>query len=93
MAAKTDIEGDVRERILQCDIAMLNDHGVSDEVLSIVSAEHAARCERICKMIDPSFGRAMLLMISAALLSAAKQIDDATVLEPEIITLPKFEDS
>lgn len=68
------IDADIDERILATDVELLNDHGVSDTVISKMAAEHAARTETLLKMIEPTMGRAMLLMISGALLSAAKQI-------------------
>lgn len=81
------VECEIRERILQSDIAILNDRGIGDEVLSLLTAEHAARCETFAKMIEPSKGRAMLLVIAGALLSAVKQIDAATIQEPELVVL------
>jgi hypothetical protein len=77
------IQTDIDDRILAADVELLNDHGVSDTVVSHMAAEHAARSETLAKMIEPTMGRALLLMISGALLSAAKQIDAATVTQPE----------
>lgn len=77
---------DARERILQTDIGLLNDHNVSDDVMSTLAAEHAARTETLAKAIDPTLGRPLLVMIAGALLSAAKQIDAATVMQPELVT-------
>ena len=77
---------DVTERLLQTDIGLLNDHNVSDDTMSILAAEHAARTETLAKAIDPTLGRPLLVMIAGALLSAAKQIDAATVMQPELVT-------
>jgi len=76
---------DVADRILGTDIALLNDHDVGDDFMSLLAAEHAARCETFCKAIEPTRGRALLLVIAGALLSAAKQIDGATVQTAELI--------
>ncbi|HIV78909.1 hypothetical protein [Sphingomonas melonis] len=76
---------DVTERLLQTDIGLLNDHNVSDDTMSILAAEHAARTETLAKAIDPTLGRPLLVMIAGALLSAAKQIDAATVMQPELV--------
>lgn len=81
------LEEEIRERILQSDIAILNDRGVGDSVLSLLAAEHAARCETFAKMIEPTFGRSFLLVCAGALLSAANQITDATVQEPELVNV------
>lgn len=80
-------EEDARERILQADIALLNDHNVGDGFMSLLAAEHAARCETFCKAIEPTAGRALLLVIAGALLTAAQTIDAKTVQEPEIVCL------
>ena len=45
---------DVTERLLQTDIGLLNDHNVSDDTMSILAAEHAARTETLAKAIDPT---------------------------------------
>lgn len=85
MTQREQINADIVERVLATDVELLNDHNVSDDVVSLLAAEHAARTETLAKMIEPTLGRALLLMISGALLSAAKQIDDATVVAPELI--------
>lgn len=79
------LEEEIRDRILQSDIGILNDRGVGDNVTSLLAAEHAARCETFCKMVEPSFGRSILLVAAGALLAAARQIEDATVQVPEVI--------
>lgn len=78
-------EYDIQERILKTDIAVLNDHNVSDHILSLLAAEHAARCEALSKIIDPTMGRALLLMIAGALMGAAEQIENATTPGSEIV--------
>ncbi|SFJ51449.1 hypothetical protein SAMN03159338_1624 [Sphingomonas sp. NFR04] len=75
-----------REAILHTDIELLNKHNVSDDTMSIMAAEHAARTETLAKAIDPTLGKALLLMIAGHLMKAAKQIDAATVQEPELVT-------
>lgn len=82
---QSQFEEEVRERILQNDIAILNDLNVSDDVMSVLAAEHAARCETFAKAIEPTLGRALLLVAAGALLAAASQIDSATVQEPELV--------
>lgn len=73
--------------ILAADVTLLNDLGVSDDVMSVMAAEHAARCKALALIVEPSLGRALLLMLSGALLTAAKEIDAATVQEPELINV------
>jgi len=82
---QSEMRADAVERILQTDVALLNDHNVSDDFMSFLAAEHAARCETLAKCIEPTLGRAFLLVTAGALLAAAKQIDGATVQEPEMI--------
>lgn len=76
---------EARERILQTDVALLNDHNVSDEVMSLMAGEHAARSEALAKCINPTLGRALLLTIAGALLAAARQVEAATVPTAEIV--------
>lgn len=76
----------VRDRILKADISLLNGINCSDDVMSTMAAEHAARCETLAKAIDPSLGRPLLVMAAKALLDAAKQIDEATTMQPELVT-------
>jgi hypothetical protein len=85
MTQREQINADIVERVLATDVAILNDHNVSDEVVSLMAAEHAARCETLSKMIEPTLGRALLLVTAGALISAAKQITDATVVEAELV--------
>ena len=73
------------KRYLNADIALLNRHGVADDVMSLMASQHAARTETLAKAVDPTLGRALLLMISNQLLEAAKEIDAATFQEPEIV--------
>jgi hypothetical protein len=80
-------QADAVERILQTDIALLNDHNVSDGVMSFLAAEHAARCETLAKAVEPTLGRSLLLIAAGALLDAAAQITDATVQQPEIFNV------
>ena len=80
-AAKRDIE----KRILDTDIVLLTDHGVSDDTMMTIAAEYAARTERLCKLMDPTRGKAMLLMVSKCLIDAGSQITAATVQEPELM--------
>jgi hypothetical protein len=77
-------EAEVREQVLQGDVALLNANNVSDNFMSLLASEHAARVETLCKAIDPSLGRALLLVTAGALLAAARQIDAATYQEPEL---------
>lgn len=83
----TAVEDYIREQLLQGDIAILNEHGVRDNVLSLLAAEHAARCETFAKMVEPTLGRAFLLVAAGALLAAAEQIAAATFQEPELTTV------
>lgn len=79
------LEDEIRERVLQTDIAILNEHGVGDKAIALLAAEHAARCETFSKMIEPTFGRSILLLVAGAMLAAADQINDATIPEQEIV--------
>lgn len=74
----------VEQGIIQADVALLNEHNCSDETMSVMATEHAARVEALSKMVEPSLGRALLLTVAGALLAAAKQIDAATVQLPEL---------
>jgi hypothetical protein len=85
MTQRTEQIADITERVLQTDIALLNDHNVSDDFMSLLAGEHAARFETLCKAINPSLGRALLLTAAGAMLAIAKQIDGATVQEPELV--------
>lgn len=85
MTQREQFAATITERVLQTDIALLEDHNVGDEFISLLAAEHAARCETLSKMIEPTFGRALLLVTAGALLAAAKQIDGATVPTGEVI--------
>ncbi len=79
------LSSEIERRVLETDIAILDEHNVSDDTMSLLAAEHAARVETLSKMIEPSLGRAFLLVVAGALLSAAKQIDAATTIEPEVV--------
>jgi hypothetical protein len=83
------LEDFIRDSVIEADIAVLNDRGVGDKTIAALAGEHAARVETLLKMIDPSFGRAMLLLTARALLSCAQQIDAATYQEPELTTIPE----
>lgn len=76
---------EVAERILETDVELLNEHNVSDNFMSTLAAEHAARVEALAKAIEPTLGRALLVMVCGALLKAAKQIEDATTMQPELM--------
>lgn len=80
------ITAEITERLLLTDVDLLNTHNVSDDFMSTLAAEHAARTETLAKAIDPTLGRPLLVMVAGALLAAAKQIEDASVMEPELIT-------
>jgi len=69
----------IRGEILKNDIRLLDTLGCGDDVMEILAAEHAARCETLSKMIDPTMGRVLLLMTARALLDAANQVSAATV--------------
>jgi hypothetical protein len=85
MTQREEHEAIISERLLAADVALLEDHNVSDEFMTLLAAEHAARCETFAKAIEPTLGRAFLLVAAGALLSAAKQIDGASVPTDEII--------
>lgn len=74
----------VRGALLHTDISLLNQHGVADDRMALIAAEHAARVETLAKAIDPSLGRPLLLMVASALMAAATEIGDATFIEPEL---------
>lgn len=76
----------IREALLATDVTLLNEINVSDETMSLMAGEHAARVETLGKAIEPTLGRSLLLMVAGRLLAAAKQIDLATVLHPELVT-------
>jgi hypothetical protein len=73
------------ESYLQADIALLNEHNVSDDVMALMAAEHAARVETLARAVDPTLGRALILMIANLFLQNVKDMDAATVQEPEIV--------
>lgn len=81
------LEKIVEEQVLQCDVALLNEHGVGDDVLKTLAAEHAARSVTLAKMIEPTLGRAFLLVAAGVLIEAAKAIDANTFQEPELVNV------
>ena len=76
-----------KERLLQTDITVLNEHGVDDSVMMKLAAEHAARVEALCQCCDPTAGRALLITICTALLGVAKRIEDMSIMEPELVNV------
>lgn len=80
-----EIEREVEDRILRCDVDLLNDLNVSDDVMKIMAAEHAARSMTLAKAIEPTLGRAFLLIAAGALLSAADTIAKNSFQEPEVV--------
>jgi hypothetical protein len=65
----------ILDRILQVDIDLINLCGSADPVIEIMAAEHGARVEALCKMIDPIMGKAILLLVANGLLKASVQIE------------------
>lgn len=84
-AAREALVARIRDRILKTDIKLLNGANVSDDTMSLMAAEHAARTETLAKAIDPTLGRPLLVMIAGALMKAAQQIDEATTMQPELV--------
>lgn len=84
---RDQLANQVEAVITATDADLLNELGVTDEVMSIMAAEHAARTKALLKLVDPTFGRALLLMLSGALLSAAKEIDAVTEQQPELVNV------
>lgn len=82
--SREDYAKRITDDLLAGDVSLLEELNTSDGVIELMAAEHAARTETLAKMIEPTMGRALLLMISGALLSAAKQIDAATAEQPEL---------
>jgi hypothetical protein len=84
---QTPFLDEARESILQTDIGLLNANGVGDDIMSGLAAEHAARVETLCKAINPTMGRSLLLMVAGGLMAAAQQITDFTVQQPELVNV------
>lgn len=84
---QTALEKSIEEQVLQCDVALLNEHGVGDDTIKTMAAEHAARSATLAKMIEPTMGRAFLLVAAGVLMNAAKDIDANTFQEPELVSV------
>lgn len=85
IVANSNLGADIEERLMATDVGLLNDHNVSDATIMPLAAEHAARTEALLKLVDPTRGRAMFMMIAGHFLDAANQIAAATVQEPELM--------
>lgn len=74
--------------LLHADVAVLNDAGCEDATLATLGAAHAARTETLVKAVQcPTYGRALALELSKRFLEIAKQIEDASFQEPELISV------
>lgn len=74
----------LRSKIEDTDVELLNEFGVSDKVMMNIATEHASRVEALCKIVNPTSGRTILLGIARHLMEAAKQIEFSSFQEPEL---------
>lgn len=74
--------------LLLADVAVLEDAGCEDNTLATVAACHAARSEALLKAAQcATYGRSIAIELSKRFLEIARQIDNASYQEPELVNV------
>lgn len=73
------------QKIEALDADILNEFGVSDRAMLELATEHGSRVGALCKIVNPTAGKTVLLGIAKYLLDVAKDVDRNSYQEPELV--------